>query len=73
MGREQGDELEEPVIYVGEVNGETVEQSAYTPVDHVNFQARGWVQKNARHDGGRPNVAPAAPQVPAAKPAGNNA
>lgn len=62
IGREQGDEIPtDPPIYIGTVNGQTVERVAYTPAEEVNLRARGWVRKEttAAKPAGRP--APAAP------------
>lgn len=44
MGKEQGDELPDPVYYQREINGETVTRPAYVPADHVNLRAHGWTQ-----------------------------
>jgi hypothetical protein len=67
LGREQGDFLEEPVVYTRTVDGEVSERPAYTPADHVNLQARGWVKKNAE----QPKAT--APAVSAPKAAEPNA
>lgn len=79
MGREQGDELDKnPTIYTATVDGEVVERPAYTPADHVNFQARGWVQKSDGKRGGKQQPPPevgdsAAPQdEAAARPGSSN-
>lgn len=49
MGREQGDHLgdEQPVRYVGKVNGVEYVRDAVTPADHVNLRARGWVTEKS--------------------------
>lgn len=74
MGREQGDHLpKNPELYVGEVNGEVQERPAYTPADHVNLRAAGWVPKNEKRGGKHaPVVAAPSPRVDAgATPSSN--
>lgn len=82
MGKPQGDHLPQATIYVREVNGELVERPAYTPADHVNLKAHGWVtteehqnrqasgQTAARHGGSqRREAARVVPQRAAEAPA----
>jgi hypothetical protein len=81
MGREQGDDLGTEVVYVREHDGKTQERRAYTPADHVNLQARGWVRRDNDQrakaadqakaaQAAKPAPAPATPAQPAAPAAG---
>ena len=74
MAREQGDDLGNEVVYVREKDGKTQERRAYTPADHVNLQARGWVRRD-KQSPAQPAPAKAAPAAPkpAANPAGESA
>ena len=54
MGKPQGDGLPDPVYYEREVDGETVQRPAYTPTDHVNLTARGWVPVATQEAAERP-------------------
>lgn len=76
MGKPQGDYLTEPTYYVREIDGEVVTRPAYTPADHVNLKAAGWVEQqqqaavtDARRGGSpqreRAQVVPTAPAAPA--------
>lgn len=54
MGKPQGDGLPDPVYYEREVDGETVRRPAYTPADHVNLKAHGWVEASSQETTERP-------------------
>jgi hypothetical protein len=76
MGREQGDHLpKDPVMYVGEVDGEKQERAAYTAADEANLAARGWVPKDHGKRGGKrtPAAQSTSPRADAGDTASSNA
>ena len=47
MAREQGDALGDEVVYVHPEKPKA-ERRAFSPADHVNLQARGWVRRDTK-------------------------